>query len=77
MSQMLSKHENRSIVDICTELLNKIWKLVASQTAKVDAEPELVDEPKPEVVDEPNPKSKVKVLIETHVDLPAEPTMKW
>ena len=38
---------------------------------KVDADPE------PKVVDEPNPESDVKdPLIETHVDLPAEPSMK-
>jgi len=74
------KPKNRPIVDICTEFLDEIQKLVASQTAKVDAElkSELVDEPElePEVVDEPDPESEVKDLIKTHVILPAEPTMK-
>ena len=45
------KSENRPIIDICTELLNEIRKLVASQIAKVDTEPEL-DEPESEIVDE-------------------------
>ena len=75
------KPESRSFADIDTELLDEIQKLVASQTARVDVnpKPDIVEEPepKPEVVDEPDPESKVKdPLIRTHVNLPAEPTMK-
>jgi len=73
------KPESQPILDICTKLLNEIWKLVASQTAEVDVEPEpeLLNEPEPEIVDEPDPESEVDHLIETHVNFLAEPTMKW
>jgi len=59
------KLENRPIVVICTELLDEIQKLAASQTAKVDAEPEseLVDEPEPKVVDELDSEQKLKILL--------------
>ena len=46
---------------------------------KVDAylEPDVVEEPKPEVVDKPDSESEGKdPFIRTHVDLPAEPTIK-
>ena len=41
------------------------------------SEPEAVDEPDPEVIDEPESEPEVEeTLIETFVNLPAEPTMK-
>ena len=77
---MLSKSPSRSFADICTEFLDEIQKLVASQTDKVDAdqEPDVVEEPEPEseVVDEPDSESEVKdPLIGSHVNIPTEPTM--
>jgi len=66
-----SEPESRSFADICTELLDEIRKLVTSQTTKIDADPES------KVVNEPDLESEVKYpLIETRVDLLAEPAMK-
>jgi len=51
------KPESRSFTDIYTKLLDEIRKFVASQTVKVDADPE------PCVIDKLDPEPELKVVI--------------